>query len=108
MPHRVIDAELWGRHEDVHIEEGLRIRRLVGAYGTLYEVECMSMWRLWRLHAVMDLMQRGATYREYSGDDEEDEEDDGFVLHYWKEHANDHHAPTGGNWPPSQIRKPAK
>jgi hypothetical protein len=85
----------------IHEEDGLTITAARGTYGTYYEIEVRSLWRFWRLHAVIALLPPGVVYREPEGWDEDDE--GGFVIQYWEE-ARDRARTTGGTWPPTPIR----
>ncbi|MEW1838548.1 hypothetical protein AB0392_11390 [Nonomuraea angiospora] len=84
---RLIEAELWGTHEEVHVEPGLELRRVVGAFGTLYELEITSEGALARTSTVLaEYLPPGVEHVPFEGVPEEDEEHDGvIVVHYWKD-----------------------
>lgn len=108
MQYRAIEAELWGRIEDVEAGDGFVVRAAAGAYGTLYEIECHTLWRFWRLHAVLsDLSTRGASWMILPcGDDEEEASDGVIIIHFWRD-ARDH-VTVAGSRTGSPISQPAK
>lgn len=101
---RHIEAELWGVHGDVLLTPGLEIRKAAGAYGTLYEVECGSLWKFWRLSAYLaELLPAGARYNLLDGDTEEHPDGPVLTLHFWEDAP--HSIRTGGS-AATQVRKP--
>lgn len=84
---RIIEAELWGVHKDLHEDDGLCLRAMMGAYGTLYELEISSSWALWRASEVLaGKLPTGVELVVFDEDTNEDEELDGVtVVHYWKD-----------------------
>lgn len=87
---RLIEAELWGHHEEIHRGHGLTVRRMTGSYGTEWEVEVCTPWGYWRLLAALSTLPLGAGWRLMPAD--QDEADDGvLVMHYWEDTRNHDH-----------------
>lgn len=99
----ITEVQLYGRHSNLVETDGLVIRQSVGAYGTLWEIECRSLWHLWRLPAILADLPPGALYLPLPGFLDDDPDDRAVVLHYWK--GGMHYATTGGTSPGTQIRK---
>lgn len=104
--HRIAEAELWGIHSDLLVMPGLTVRQAVGLYGTIFEIQCTSLWRLWRLHAhLAQVLPLGAEWRVLHN---WDTDDNGVcVIHFWMEATRDH-VTTGGHLPAPSIRQPTE
>lgn len=97
-------AELYGDHSDVRIEDDFIIRKAETTLGTLYEVECWSLWRVWRLHAALVDLPASAHWVTFDDYDEAEAGDGVLMIHYWED-ARDRVTTAGGK-PPTSIRKP--
>jgi len=105
--HRIVQAELWGFVALVVKDADLTVRRIVGEHGSLWEIETRSLWRVWRMHAVIArYVPSGATLRLWEDIDPDDWSDGVFLIHFWEDTPN--HAIIDGAEPPTQISKPAQ
>ena len=105
MPYREIEATLWGTIVEMHSEDGLTLRKATGAFGTLYEIECWSAWRMLRLPALLELLPPEARFKCIGIPDDDDPDESGVLtLQYWEDTKHRVHASTPGNRP--QVRKP--
>lgn len=102
--HRVIEAELYGVRHVVLSQPDLTIIKKVGAFGTLHEIQCHTLWRYWRLHAILTTLPGSWQVLGTYGD-EEDEDEGLIVFHYWEDAK--YYVTTGGR-APAQIGQPAK